>query len=75
MLENLKKLFAPVASIDADQARKYMTDHPEGSYTLLDVRQPREYEEAHIPGARLVPLPSLSEAYQQLDQGNPIIVY
>ena len=57
MFESLKKLFTPVESIDAEQARDFMKEHPEGSYTLLDVRQPTEYEGEHIPGAQLIPLP------------------
>ncbi len=40
----LKKLFSFVEGIDSEQAKKFMAEHPEGSYTLLDVRQPSEYE-------------------------------
>lgn len=29
--------------------------------TLIDVRMPDEYEEAHVPGAVLVPLPEIPE--------------
>ena len=36
---SLKKLFTPVKSVDSDEAKKFMTEHTEGSYTLLDVRQ------------------------------------
>lgn len=32
-----------------------------GGITLLDVRNPDEYEEAHVAGAVLVPLPDLAE--------------
>ena len=75
MFETIKKLFTPVESIDAQQARAYMNEHAEGSFTLLDVRQPAEYKTAHIPGATLVPLPKLSDSYDQLDPEKPVIVY
>ncbi len=71
----LKKLFTPVASLDPEAGRDFMASHPEGTYTLLDVRQPWEYEEAHIPGAKLVPLPRLLEGARELDREKPTIVH
>ncbi len=57
MMMELKKLFTPVGSMDAEGAKAFMARHQEGEYTLLDVRQPGEYEEEHLPGAKLMPLP------------------
>jgi sulfur-carrier protein adenylyltransferase/sulfurtransferase len=71
----LKKLFTPVGSLDANVAQAYMAGHREGEYTLLDVRQPGEYEEEHLPGAKLLPLPGLSDTYQALDPEKPTLVY
>jgi len=71
----LKKLFTPVSSMDADEARDYMAAHREDDYTLLDVRQPGEYEESHLPGARLIPLPQLPNAYGELDPEKPTVVH
>ncbi len=71
----LKKLFTPVKSIDNDTAKKFIAEHPEGSYTLLDVRQPGEYEGEHIPGAKLIPLPGLKDQLSQLDKQKPVLVY
>ncbi|MFA5112137.1 MAG: rhodanese-like domain-containing protein, partial [Desulfobaccales bacterium] len=71
----LKKLFTPVDSLEADEAKAYMAKHREGEYTLLDVRQPREYEEEHLPGARLMPLPQLPDTYKELDPEKPTIVH
>jgi rhodanese-related sulfurtransferase/rubrerythrin len=71
----LKKLFTPVGSLDADEAKAYMAGHREGDYTLLDVRQPGEYEDAHLPGAKLMPLPGLSDTYKELDPEKPTIVH
>jgi rhodanese-related sulfurtransferase len=70
-----KQLFTPVQSIDPDEAREFMARHPEGSYTLLDVRQPGEYEKEHLPGAKLVSLPNLADSLKELDPQKPIIVY
>ncbi len=70
-----KQLFTPVQSIEPDQVREFMARHPEGSYTLLDVRQPGEYEQEHLPGAKLVPLPNLTDSLKELDPQKPIIVY
>jgi len=70
-----KQLFTPVESIEPDEAREFMARHPEGSYTLLDVRQSGEYEQEHLPGAKLVPLPNLADSLKELDPLKPIIVY
>ena len=75
MMMELKKLFTPVSSMDADEAKAFMAKHREGEYTLLDVRQPGEYEESHLPGGKLMPLPQLSDMYQELDPEKPTIVH
>jgi sulfur-carrier protein adenylyltransferase/sulfurtransferase len=74
MMMQLKKLFTPVASMEAEEARTYMATHAEGTYLILDVRQPGEYREEHLPGARLMPLPQLHDAYKELDPEKPTIV-
>ncbi len=71
----LKKLFTPVDSLDPEQAQAFLAARPAGSYTLLDVRQPGEYEEEHLPGATLIPLPDLSDAGARLDPAKPTVVY
>lgn len=71
----LKKLFTPVSSMDAGEAKAYMAQHGENEYTLLDVRQPGEYEDSHLPGAKLMPLPQLSDMYRELDSEKPTIVH
>jgi rhodanese-related sulfurtransferase/rubrerythrin len=72
---SLKKLFTPVDAMDAAEAKNYMAEHAEGTYTLLDVRQPGEYETEHIPGAKLIPLPGLKDGLSQLDKHKPVIAY
>ena len=70
-----KNFFMPVGSMDPEEARAYMAEHSEGTYTLLDVRQLREYEESRIPGATLIPLPQLSDRLQDLDPKKPVLAY
>jgi rhodanese-related sulfurtransferase/rubrerythrin len=45
------------------------------AFTLLDVRQPEEYESEHLPGAKLIPLPELSGRLPELDAEKPTLVY
>ena len=75
MFEQLKKYFTPAESMTADEARDFMNSHPEGTFALLDVRQHSEYEDAHIPGAKLIPLTQLSDSMDQLDPEKPVIAY
>ncbi|MDY0039930.1 MAG: rhodanese-like domain-containing protein [Desulforhabdus sp.] len=58
-----------------DDVQDFMREHQEGTYLLLDVRQPLEYEDAHLPGAKLIPLPKLPDSLDQLDRQKPVIVY
>ena len=71
----LKKLFGQVESMDSKKAMEFIEQHNEGTFTLLDVRQPKEYEKAHIPGAKLIPLSELGDALDELDPAKPIITY
>jgi rhodanese-related sulfurtransferase len=70
-----KQFLTPVASMDTEEAKAYMAEHEEGSFTLLDVRQPSEYENSRIPGAKLIPLPELADRLGELDPDKPVIPY
>lgn len=70
-----KQFFTPVQSFDAVEADDYMRRSSADAYTLLDVRQPKEYEAEHLPGAKLVPLPDLGERIGELDAAKPTLVY
>jgi len=61
--------------MDAEEAKTYIRTHKEGTYSLLDVRQPSEYEKSHIPGAVLIPLPELLNRHGELDPEKPVIAY
>lgn len=45
-----------------------------GDVDLIDVREPREWEIARIPGARLVPLGAFADAIPSLDRARDIVV-
>lgn len=72
---SLRHLFGHVDSLEAAEVREYIGAHEAGTYTLLDVRQPGEYEKAHIPGAKLIPLPELETRMGELDGNAPVFVY
>jgi len=61
--------------MDTAEAKVYMDEHKEGTFTLLDVRQPGEYEKTRIPGAKLIPLPELPDRLGELDPKKPLITY
>ena len=42
---------------------------------VLDVRQPEEWDEIHIPGATLIPLDQLETRLSEVPQDQPVLVY
>lgn len=70
-----KQFFTPVKSFNAGEAKSFMNTKPGDAFTLLDVRQPEEYEAGHIPGAKLIPLADLGSRIDELAVGKPTIVY
>ena len=67
--------FKPVMSMSAEEVREFLKDKNPDEYNLIDVRQPKEYERGHIPGARLIPVGQLSAHIQELDPDKPTITY
>jgi rhodanese-related sulfurtransferase len=72
---DILKWFKPIESMDANEARDFIKEHEEGTYNLVDVRQPKEYEKEHIPGAKLIPLSQLEDNLDQLDPKKPTLVH
>ncbi len=70
-----KQFLTPVKSMNAQQIREFMQQHAADEFTILDVRQPEEYQQEHLPGAKLLPLPELSERLDEIDPAKPTIVY
>jgi rhodanese-related sulfurtransferase len=68
-------LFSQVKTMDAEESRKWLDERPDGSVTLLDVREPEEYEEGHIPGSVLIPLSELPDRLSEIDPQKPVLAY
>lgn len=64
-----------IEMMNIDQAKKYIDGHKPDEFTLLDVRQGWEYEEFHIPGARLIPLVELPDRLIEVDKTKPVLAY
>ncbi len=65
----------PIQMMNTEQARQYIESHKPDQYTLLDVRQNWEYEDFHIPGAKLIPLVELPDRLEEVDQDKTALVY
>lgn len=70
-----KSMLSPVKPMTEQEAKAFFDANPTGSYQLVDVRQPGEYEEYHLPGAMLVPLNELTAGGGDLNPEKPTIVY
>jgi len=70
-----KQFFTPVQSVDRAGWEKAVELVPLENQTLLDVRQPSEYNISHLPGAVLIPLPELNSRIDLLNQDKDILVY
>lgn len=60
-----------VPEIDVDELDRLRQD---GSVVLVDVRQPDEYDEAHVPGAVLVPLGEVPDRLGEVPEAGVVHV-
>jgi rhodanese-related sulfurtransferase len=67
--------FKPVSTWSAEKVRGFLSQKDSTDYNLVDVRQPKEYEQNHLPGARLIPLGELQNRLSELDPNKPTVVY
>ncbi|QUI24427.1 rhodanese-like domain-containing protein [Vallitalea pronyensis] len=58
-------------SVTVAQAKEMMKNK---NTMIVDVREPYEYASGHIKGAKLIPLGSLPDQLQQLDENKDIIL-
>jgi len=59
-----------IPEIDVDELAARLPDGP----TLIDVREVDEYEQAHVPGAILLPLSELGERLDEVPGGAPVLI-
>jgi rhodanese-related sulfurtransferase/rubrerythrin len=71
----LGSFFQRVKSISSDEVRAIIKENRTDEYCLLDVRQPVEYEQGHIPGAILIPLAELQSNLNKVKSDRMTIVY
>ena len=67
--------FKPVSTWSAEKVKEFLHRKNPEDFNLVDVRQPKEYEEGHLPGAQLIPLGELPNRLGELDPNKPTIVY
>ena len=67
--------FKPVSTWSADKIRQFLMEKRPEDYNLIDVRQPKEYERGHLPGAKLIPVGELKDRLSEVDPNKPTIVY
>ena len=62
-------------NLSVDAFRQYIDTLQEKDYMLIDVRQPEEYSQSHIPGAKLIPLMELESRLVDLPTDMDIVFY
>ena len=67
--------FKAVPTMSAEEVRRFIAEKHPDQYNLIDVRQPREYERDHIPGANLIPMAELKDRLAEIDPEKPTIAY
>jgi rhodanese-related sulfurtransferase len=67
--------FKPVSTWSAEKIRLFLKEKNPEDYNLIDVRTPKEYEQGHLPGARLIPVGELADRLSELDPQKPTVVY
>ena len=71
----LNNILKPALIMSERKATSFMNSRKPTEYQLVDVRLPEEYEDYHLPGALLIPLPELTTGKGDLDTEKPTIVY
>jgi rhodanese-related sulfurtransferase len=67
--------FKPVSTWPAEKVRQFLKDKSPQEYNLVDVRQAKEYEGGHLPGAQLISVGELEGRLKELDPNKPTIAY
>ena len=72
---HIASYFKQIPAMSPDEVREFLSQKSINDYNLIDVRQPAEYEQGHLPGALLIPIGELSSRGDELDRNKPTIVY
>lgn len=60
--------------ISVEETRRLLTEQP-GEVLLIDVREPFEYETAHINGAQLIPMRQIPEQVGALPKDKHLLIH
>lgn len=71
----LSDYFKSISIMNTDQVSEFIKGKNPDEYNLIDVRQLKEYEGEHLPGARLIPLDELESRTDEIDPEKPVIAY
>jgi rhodanese-related sulfurtransferase len=66
-------LVETAARFTPEQLAELLNDEP--GLQLVDVRNPGETEDGVVPGAQEIPLPTLTDSFEDLDPAAPVITY
>ena len=61
--------------LSANELRAFIQSHGEHEYDLVDVRERDEYQERHLPGARLLPMSGLEGSLGEIRQDRHTVLY
>lgn len=67
--------FKPLSAWTAEEVREFLKHKNPDEYNLVDVRQPKEYESGHLPGAQLIPLNELPDRLEELYPERTTVAY
>lgn len=67
----LKSLFSSPPSISVNELQEKLSG--KNSAVLIDVRQPNEFRQSHVKGAKLIPLQDLPNRVEKLPRDREII--
>lgn len=66
----MKQLFTDLNSMEL---KKYIDETSERRYAIIDVRQPEEYRQSHIPGSFLIPLADFLNEKAKIPEKDEIV--
>ena len=71
----LKAIPNAVTDISSEQLRELLESRSSVEYVIVDVRQPEEFKESHIPGAKLIPVGEFAERASELPRSANVVFY
>lgn len=71
----LRQLGEPSGEWRGENRAELLRKARQGEVVVIDVRPPHEFEQAHLPFARSVPLPELRARLAELPKDKPIVAY